>query len=396
MYANTHTMRFLHSLAFMVYFYNLPCFQSTLIETGHGVEQTIANNRMPEKTKTEMQKKILDQHQIHKPTKINVMESSAAQYMLELYNMIVSAGKNERPLQEPNENHLRLKSHFPDIHEIHAADLIMSFVNDAYRKDFHRQDRDHVVYFDISGVPPGHIFDKAELKLYKWKTASRGKSEYLIEIFRLRRDNDTKDKILEPKTNLTVSEDYEGWLSIQITHVANYWNRNRQKNFGLYVQVTDVETDQEIYLNKSGIRGYEGPKDKQPFMIGFVNKQDRANVQHTEGRAERSTNNQPVNEDCKRHPLYINYTALGWKYIISPEGYDAYYCAGDCVYSPAANVTHHAVVQGLLNLRAPDKIPKPCCSPSKLSKSQVLYSTDNQNVILKHYRDMVVEACDCF
>ncbi|KAK3598255.1 hypothetical protein CHS0354_034236 [Potamilus streckersoni] len=176
------------------------------------------------------------------------------------------------------------------------------------------QDSDRVVYFNFSVVSPGHTLDKAELKLYKEEPTRQMKSKCRIEIFRLRRGNDTEDTILEPETNLTVSVDYEGWLSIKITDAANYWNRNRNENFGLYVKTIDVETGQEIDLNKSGIRGFDGPKDKQPFMIAFVNKQDGVDVQHTRSgrRAERSTNNEPENEDCQRHPLYINFTALGW------------------------------------------------------------------------------------
>ncbi|KAK3598254.1 hypothetical protein CHS0354_034235 [Potamilus streckersoni] len=102
-----------------------------------------------------------------------------------------------------------------------------------------------------------------------------------------------------------------------------------------------------------------------------------------------------IDRSCSSRDIIVRVMKYSTSYIIAPAGYDAYYCAGDCVYSPAANVTYHAVVQGLLNLRTPDKIPKPCCSPSKLSRYQVLYSTDNITVVLKNYKEMVVEACDC-
>lgn len=43
----------------------------------------------------------------------------------------------------------------------------------------------------------------------------------------------------------------------------------------------------------------------------------------------------------------------------------------------------------------PGTVPKPCCAPTQLDAISVLYFDDSSNVILKKYRNMVVEACGC-
>lgn len=84
-------------------------------------------------------------------------------------------------------------------------------------------------------------------------------------------------------------------------------------------------------------------------------------------------------------------------WIIAPDGYDAYYCSGECNFPLNAhmNATNHAIVQTLVHLLSPGKVPKPCCAPTKLSPISVLYFLDESNVILKKYKNMVVKSCGC-
>jgi hypothetical protein len=72
-------------------------------------------------------------------------------------------------------------------------------------------------------------------------------------------------------------------------------------------------------------------------------------------------------------------------WIIAPEGYEAFYCDGDCSFPLHAqmNATNHAIVQTLAHLMNPTQVPKPCCAPTKLSAIQVLYFDDSSNAILK-------------
>ncbi|XP_011647076.2 bone morphogenetic protein 5-like [Pogonomyrmex barbatus] len=101
---------------------------------------------------------------------------------------------------------------------------------------------------------------------------------------------------------------------------------------------------------------------------------------------------------CKIQTLYVSFRDLQWQdWIIAPDGYDAYYCSGECNFPLNAhmNATNHAIVQTLVHLVSPGKVPKPCCAPTKLSAISVLYFLDESNVILKKYKNMVVKSCGC-
>lgn len=107
----------------------------------------------------------------------------------------------------------------------------------------------------------------------------------------------------------------------------------------------------------------------------------------------------PRVRSCQRQPLYVSFRDLQWQdWIIAPEGYESFYCFGECAFPLNAhmNATNHAIVQTLMHLHSVGKeIPKPCCAPTHTSAISVLYFDDNSNVILKKYNDMVVKACGC-
>ncbi|KAK7104272.1 hypothetical protein V1264_019022 [Littorina saxatilis] len=101
---------------------------------------------------------------------------------------------------------------------------------------------------------------------------------------------------------------------------------------------------------------------------------------------------------CRRHPLYVDFNDVGWNdWIVAPDGYNAYYCQGDCNFPLAhhLNSTNHAIVQTLVNSVDPSAVPKACCVPTELSAISMLYLDEWDKVVLKNYQDMVVEACGC-
>ncbi|OAD52859.1 Bone morphogenetic protein 5 [Eufriesea mexicana] len=165
-----------------------------------------------------------------------------------------------------------------------------------------------------------------------------------------------------------------------------------------------------------GIVGFRGDPDKQPFMVGYFKssgireskvrqKRDARRKKKSESSSLDYRNNpytDPVvqynSRTCKIQTLYVSFRDLKWQdWIIAPDGYDAYYCSGECNFPLNAhmNATNHAIVQTLVHLVSPGKVPKPCCAPTKLSPISVLYFLDESNVILKKYKNMVVGVCAC-
>ena len=126
---------------------------------------------------------------------------------------------------------------------------------------------------------------------------------------------------------------------------------------------------------------------------GRVRRETRGRKKHHKRRfrGRRKSN-------CKRHNLYVDFQDVGWNdWIVAPPGYHSYFCHGDCPFPMAdhLNSTNHAIVQTLVNSVSPGKVPRACCVPTDLSPISMLYLDESETVVLKNYKDMVVEGCGC-
>ncbi|XP_014276993.1 protein decapentaplegic [Halyomorpha halys] len=179
-----------------------------------------------------------------------------------------------------------------------------------------------------------------------------------------------------------------GSVLLDVTPAVERWTSGT--NHGLLVEVEGppqrVKRDlQMMFLfsddGKSGPRGLEE----------LLSRKKRAAAQ---GKKHRRKDGREI---CRRHPLYVNFKAVGWDdWIVAPPGYDAYYCHGDCPFPLAdhLNSTNHAIVQTLVHSVNPNAVPKACCVPTQLSSISMLY-LDEGKVVLKNYQDMTVVGCGC-
>lgn len=103
--------------------------------------------------------------------------------------------------------------------------------------------------------------------------------------------------------------------------------------------------------------------------------------------------------NCARHQMYVDFDEIGWSgWIISPKGYNAYHCKGECPFplGQSQKPTNHATVQSIVHaLKVGKGVSTPCCVPNKLFSISLLYFDDDENVILKQYDDMVAASCGC-
>lgn len=118
-------------------------------------------------------------------------------------------------------------------------------------------------------------------------------------------------------------------------------------------------------------------------------------IQTKDTRKHRTKRNAPNNCDdnerksqCCRYPLRVDFRKFGWDWVIAPDIYEAYYCAGECPigYQPRHA---HTYISGLSSSFSS------CCSPRKLSPLSLLYFDDNKQVIHSVIPNMAVEECGC-
>ncbi|XP_047231999.1 nodal-related 2 [Girardinichthys multiradiatus] len=100
---------------------------------------------------------------------------------------------------------------------------------------------------------------------------------------------------------------------------------------------------------------------------------------------------------CHKVDLYVNFQQIGWgSWIVFPKKYNAYRCEGSCPgpLGEGLNPTNHAYMQSLLKHYHPDRVAPPCCAPTKMSPLSMLYYENNE-MLLRHHEDMVVNECGC-
>ncbi|XP_038153408.1 protein DVR-1 [Cyprinodon tularosa] len=188
-------------------------------------------------------------------------------------------------------------------------------------------------------------------------------------------------------------------ITMDLTPLAESW-RKPGHNYGLVVELSLLGSE---------------PEELIPFLPGNSLPLDAAltfplieaslvvvslNPHQCRSRQRRSAVHLPVTPSnvCKARRLYIDFKDVGWQdWIIAPQGYMANYCHGECPFplSESLNGTNHAILQTLVHSLDPQGTPQPCCVPIRLSPISMLYYDNNDNVVLRHYQDMVVDECGC-
>uniref|UniRef100_A0A673B9U1 Bone morphogenetic protein 8a n=1 Tax=Sphaeramia orbicularis TaxID=375764 RepID=A0A673B9U1_9TELE len=379
--------------------------------------------RLSGREKKEMQKEILS---------ILGPPSSAPLFMLDLYHAMSAEGEDDGneiigpgmgrfggPERFAQVNHAALptlSTHTPPLGTVVSeADTVMSFVNLVEQERDLLQPRPYwkEFRFDLTPLPQGEAVTAAEFRIYKTLTLGQRANRTLhISVYEIQRDNRHREPELVLLDMQSVPAGQEGWLAFDVTSASNHWLLHPRSNLGIRLYV-ETEEDRSLSAGWIGLVGRRGPRSKQPFMVTFFRENQvpcrppRAVKPHPRRRKPKydlplpSIHNQtPANngQPCKKHELYVSFSDLGWKdWVLAPTGYSAYYCDGECFYplGSCMNATNHALIQQVVHLLKPNEVPKACCAPTKLSPISVLFYDDNNNVILKKHRNMVVKTCGC-
>nr|XP_005995651.1 PREDICTED: bone morphogenetic protein 8B [Latimeria chalumnae] len=386
------------------------------------LHSSFINRRLSGREKREIQREILSlmglsgrprPHVTGKPT-------SAPLFMLDLYHAMSTEDEDDlgQGISWPVLPTLSTQS--PPLGTvISEADTVMSFVNmvEQDRDIFHQKPYWKEFKFELQQIPKGEAATAAEFRIYKKKSlGSRGNTTLHISVYEMVKEHSRRgaDTFLLDRQDILARE--EGWLAFDVTPASNRWLLYLKYNFVLRLY---VETDEgnSVDPGLAGLVGQRGPRYTQPFVVTFF-RASQAQVRTTRAvrqprKKVKKPNDLPHSNKivgiyghvhandgrqvCKRHELYISFQELGWMdWVIAPRGYSAYYCEGECSFplDSCMNATNHAVVQSLVHLMKPEAVPKPCCAPTKLNPITVLYY-DNNNVILKKKRNMIVKSCGC-
>ncbi|XP_047461922.1 bone morphogenetic protein 8A [Mugil cephalus] len=391
--------------------------------------------RLSGREKKEMQKEILTilglpgRPRPHPPLR---PPSSAPLFMLDLYHAMSVDGEDEGneiivngaamprfggAVQGGHAALPTLSTHTPPLGTVVSeADTVMGFVNLVEQERDLLQPRPYwkEFRFDLTPLPQGETVTAAEFRIYKTLTLGQRANRTLhISVYEIQRDNRHREPELVLLDMQSVPAGQEGWLAFDVTTAANHWLLHPRSNLGIRLYV-ETEEDRSLSAGWIGLVGRRGPRSKQPFMVTFFRESQvpcrppRAVKPHPRkrkpkydlpvpsihSRAAANSGGQP----CKKHELYVSFNDLGWKdWVLAPTGYSAYYCDGECFYplGSCMNATNHALIQQVVHLLKPDEVPKACCAPTKLSPISVLFYDDNNNVILKKHRNMVVKTCGC-
>ncbi|XP_008065654.1 growth/differentiation factor 3-like [Carlito syrichta] len=189
----------------------------------------------------------------------------------------------------------------------------------------------------------------------------------------------------------------QGVLHFNLLDVAKNWHNNPRKNLGLFLEILlkeDRESGVRYPLEDTCARLR---RSVHASLLAVTLDPEQC---HPSSRKRRATIPAPkaaCKSLCHRHQLFINFRDLGWhKWIIAPKGFMANYCHGDCPFSLtiSLNSSNYAFMQALMHAADPE-VPQASCVPTKLSPISMLYQDNNDNVILRHYEDMVVNECGC-
>lgn len=204
-----------------------------------------------------------------------------------------------------------------------------------------------------------------------------------------------------------------GWEVFYVKAAVVDWMKNPASNLGLLMT---VRTASGKRLDDGVLRfakRHQGHVNKQPILVVFSDdgrpRQEppyagsgKKPVQAPAGPNNRSAravapgqHDEPFS--CTRQEMYVDFEQIGWSsWIISPKGYNAYYCKGQCPFPLGQNQwpTNHATLQSIVNELNPG-YGNPCCVPNKLFPISLLYFDESDNVVLKQYDDMVAASCGC-
>lgn len=239
----------------------------------------------------------------------------------------------------------------------------------------------------------------AELQLFPNDTTS-STQRYRIEVYEiLSKPHTVEGAITRLIDTRVLRPTNDSHITLDITPAALSWHAANKKIQGIQIHIKRLDGQRTLHhhvrLRRDVLQTDVEWSDTKPIVT--IYSHDRTLSRVKRGSRRRNRNNKRVKSECQRHPMKVVFKDVGWQdWILAPRDYEAYYCHGECPFplSDHLNATNHAIIQTLVSEVEPEAVPPACCVPTDLSPISMLY-LNGEEVVLKNYPDMVVEACGC-
>ena len=253
--------------------------------------------------------------------------------------------------------------------------------------------------FELGQWPDQEELKASELRLHlrpvldgKISRKQRHFSLSVLEVTSARRGQAPSTRLLDTRHLDATDEMTAGWFSLDVLPAVERWKDGDGRKGSLVIQIQGNLPNLPVSWEV-----------EHPTLLLYTDD-GRGSARRTKRSARPRRKNRRKHggrhrdRNCKRHKLYVDFQDVGWNdWIVAPPGYHAYFCHGECPFPMAdhLNSTNHAIVQTLVNSVNPSAVPRACCVPTDLSPISMLYLDEQEKVVLKNYKDMVVEGCGC-
>ncbi|MGH0170031.1 UNVERIFIED_CONTAM: hypothetical protein FKN15_058376 [Acipenser sinensis] len=324
------------------------------------------------------------------------------QYMLDLYRMHLGDGE-ESPYRPGS-----ALSHYPD-RSTSRANTVRSFHHEESLEELSGKSGKtlQLFFFNLTSIPGEELITSAELRIFRNQVrdaiANSSSGYHRINIYEvIKPASSSKEPITRLLDTRLVQHSQSKWESFDVSPAVMRWIMHGHANHGFMVEVVHLDTEgkdskKHVRISRSLHVDEESWPQVRPLLVTFSHDGKGHVLHKREKRQGKPKQKKRLKASCRRHPLYVDFSDVGWNdWIVAPPGYHAFYCQGECPFPLAdhLNSTNHAIVQTLVN-SVNSNIPKACCVPTELSAISMLYLDEYEKVVLKNYQDMVVEGCGC-
>ena len=165
-----------------------------------------------------------------------------------------------------------------------------------------------------------------------------------------------------------------GWIVVDVKDIVQHWfnktapyfNATERPVHALEISCQDCETETSQLISSRG--------RLRPFLVIDLEKPKALSRKKRQSRVCTSDTT-----ECCRESLYVNFTEIGWDWIIFPKGFRADYCKGLCE-SEISRLRKYSFILDHKNV----KVDVACCTPTKMLNLSVLYRGDNGQFVRKN------------